>query len=256
MGEHGPDDLPRVVGRGVAPVVAEGADDVQPAPGLREAAGGLGHRDRLARVGDRAEHPWPGAVEADPDRRPARASPTARRACRSALVTISDTTIVMSSQRRTRPHRRRVATVNSRAAQTGPPSAPGARMVISGRQAQPLGAGSGNSRQSPPASPAMAAARVACAWIIRADPGLTGGRALDGGCRGRSSRRRGHGMVAPRGRPRGHHDRCGPVPRHDRPGRPETGRGLLASRTRQPAERIDTPAGADRPGTDVRLAER
>ena len=40
------------------------------------------------------------------------------RACRSALVTSSDTTIAMSGLRSARPHRCRVATVKSRAART------------------------------------------------------------------------------------------------------------------------------------------
>ena len=116
-------------------------------------------------------------------------APGPGRACRSALVSISDTTTAMSSQRPVTPHRCKVATVNSRARWTGPASVPGARGGISGRQAQPAGAVAGDSRQVPPATPAMAAASVARSWIIRPAPGLTGCRWLGDAGRGRTARR-------------------------------------------------------------------
>jgi hypothetical protein len=47
-----------------------------------------------------------------------------------------------------------------------------------------------------------------------------------------------------------------PVPRHNRASCPEAGISLLALRARQPAESVDAPAGTDRTGADVGLAER
>jgi hypothetical protein len=47
-----------------------------------------------------------------------------------------------------------------------------------------------------------------------------------------------------------------PVPRHDLAEGPEPGVGLLASGAGQPAEGIDAPAGLDRAGPDVGLAQR
>ena len=85
-------------------------------------------------------------------------SPGPGRACRSALVTISDTTIAMSWLLCAVPHRRNVARVKSRAARTDPACAPSARVAIRGGQPQPMAAGSGGDRQLPPARPAISAA--------------------------------------------------------------------------------------------------
>ena len=100
----------------------------------------------------------PGVVQAQPDQRTTGtvARPASRRACRSALVSISDTTTAMSSQRPVTPHRCKVATVNSRARWTGPASVPGAR------------AGSPAGRPSPPARYPATAAR--CRWPRRPWP--------------------------------------------------------------------------------------
>ena len=87
-------------------------------------------------------------------------SPGPGRACRSALVTSSDTTIAMSWLLCAVPHRRNVATVKSRAARTDPACAPRARVAIRGGQAQPTAAGSGGDRQLPPARPAISAAGI------------------------------------------------------------------------------------------------
>ena len=61
---------------------------------------------------------------------------TRGRACRSALVMSSGTTIAMSGLRSAMPRWCRVVTVKSRAVRTDPGSAPGALVAIRGRQAQ------------------------------------------------------------------------------------------------------------------------
>jgi hypothetical protein len=74
---------------------------------------------------------------------------TPGRACRSALVMSSDTTIAMSGLRSAMPHRCRVATVKSRAVRTDPGSAPRARVAIRGSQAP---ARQGGIRRWPPSA--------------------------------------------------------------------------------------------------------
>ena len=66
-----------------------------------------------------------------------------------------------------------------------------------------------------------------------------------------------NGSVVARGRdPGGPDDGRVPVPRHYRARGPEPWVGLLALWTGQPAEGVDTPAGADRAGPGIGLAER
>ncbi len=86
-----------------------------------------------------------------------RVSPESGRACCNALVSSSDTTIVISPLRLATPHRCNVVAVKSRAARTDPASTPGVRVAIRGEQVQP-GAGSGDSGQFPLARPAISAA--------------------------------------------------------------------------------------------------
>ena len=68
--EQGKHDLSGLAGRGVAPLVAERADEVQSAASPVEGAGPLPCPSGLARVGDRAQHAGPGLQQAEPDRRP------------------------------------------------------------------------------------------------------------------------------------------------------------------------------------------
>ena len=82
------------------------------------------------------------------------------RACRSALVTSSDTTTTISWLRSTTPHRCKVATVKSRAARTDPAPAPGAHVAIRGKRAHPTGPGSGDTNRLPLARPAISAASI------------------------------------------------------------------------------------------------
>ena len=89
-----------------------------------------------------------------------RVSPGPGRACCSALVTISDTTIAMSWLLCAVSHRRKVARVKSRAARTDPACALSARVAIRGGQAQPTAAGPGDGCQLPPARPAISAASI------------------------------------------------------------------------------------------------
>jgi len=90
----------------------------------------------------------------------ARVSPGPGRACRSALVMSSGTTIAMSGLRSAMPRRCRVVTVKSRAVRADPGSAPGAPVAIRGSQAQRARAGSGDGRHLPLARPAVSAAGI------------------------------------------------------------------------------------------------
>ncbi len=98
-GQNKAHDLSGLAGRGVAPLVAERADEVQSTAGLAAGAGPLRCRSGLARVGDRAQHAGPGCSR--PSRIGGRGpvSPGPGRACRRALVISSDTTIVLSGLR-------------------------------------------------------------------------------------------------------------------------------------------------------------
>ncbi len=73
--EDGPHGFSQVAERGVAPVVAESADEVQPAAGLVQGTGICEHRRFPAGVGDRAQHARPrlGQAELDDPGRPGRA---------------------------------------------------------------------------------------------------------------------------------------------------------------------------------------
>ena len=112
--------------------------------------------------GSATAHSTQGPGRGRPSRtgRPARVSPGRGRACRSALVSSSDTTIAMSGPRSAMPRRRKMATVKYRAARTDRASASSARVAIRGGQAQPVRAGSGGDRQLPPARPAISAAGI------------------------------------------------------------------------------------------------
>ncbi len=120
--------------------------------------------------------------------------PHAGNACRRALVSSSDTTMAMSSQRCAVPHRCKVAMVKSRAAWTDLASAPGVRVATRGKQVQPWAAGSGVSGQFPLATAAISTAGVSqrqpkllaalptgddgCAGIaVRSNPAATAERA-------------------------------------------------------------------------------
>jgi DNA-binding NarL/FixJ family response regulator/tetratricopeptide (TPR) repeat protein len=67
FGEHGPHDFPGVAGLGVAPLVAQRADHLQPAARLGEGTRGPRHRSRLARIGDRTQQPGSALHQAEPD---------------------------------------------------------------------------------------------------------------------------------------------------------------------------------------------
>jgi hypothetical protein len=73
--EDGPHGFSQVAERRVAPVVAESADEVQPAASFGEGTGIFEHRRFSAGVGDRAQHarPRPGQAELDDPVRPGRA---------------------------------------------------------------------------------------------------------------------------------------------------------------------------------------
>ena len=159
--EQGPHDLPGLAGRGVAPPVAERADDLQSAAGLGKRTGVSAALEprywgRRPRTADRV----PAAAGRAGSSSRSRAWPEPGRACCSALVTSSDTTIAMSGLRSAAPHRRKVATVKSRAARTDPVSAPSVRVAICGRRAQPAGPGTGGGRQLPPSRPAVSAVSI------------------------------------------------------------------------------------------------
>jgi hypothetical protein len=81
-----------------------------------------------------------------PRPRRGRVSPGAGTACRSALVSSSETTIAMSWHRSAALRRRKVVTVKSRATRIDPAPAPRVHVAIGGRQAQPAGAGSAGGR--------------------------------------------------------------------------------------------------------------
>ena len=87
-------------------------------------------------------------------------SPGPGEACRSALVSSSDTTSVMSGLRSATPQRCRVATVKSRAARTDPGSEPSRRVAIRGGRVRPTGTGSGAGHRSPFTRPAISAASI------------------------------------------------------------------------------------------------
>ena len=158
--EQGPHALSGLAGRGVAPLVAERADEVQSAAGLVEGAGRSRRWSGLARVGDRAQHAGPGLEQAEPDRPPGLVSPGPGRACRCALVSSSDTTIAMSGLRSAMPHWCRMVTVKSRAVRTDPGSAPSAGVAIRGSQGRRARAGSGDGRDLPLARSAVSAVGI------------------------------------------------------------------------------------------------
>src|SRR5258708_31323582 len=78
-----------------------------------------------------------------------RGAPGPGSACRSALVSSSDTTIAISSRRSVAPHRCKVAMVKSRAARTDPASVPGVQVATFGRHIPDRGPGSGDRGQFP-----------------------------------------------------------------------------------------------------------
>jgi hypothetical protein len=84
--------------------------------------------------------------------------PASGSAWRSALVSSSDTTTAMSSQRSAAPHRFMVAMAKSRPARTDRASMPGVRSASLGKQVQPAVPGRADSGQFPLA---MAAIRSA-----------------------------------------------------------------------------------------------
>ncbi len=115
-----------------------------------------------ARLGSATAHSTPGPCCSRPSRigRRGPLSPDPGRACRSTLVSSSDTTIAMSWLRSASPHRCKAAMVKSRPARTDPACAPSVRAAIRGRQARPVEAGSGDGRQLSLATPAISAASI------------------------------------------------------------------------------------------------
>jgi hypothetical protein len=110
-----------------------------PRPGSATAHSTLGPGcNRPSRIGDRGH-----------------VSPDSGSACRSALVSSSDTTIAISSQRCAMPHRSTVATAKSRAARTDRASTPGVRVATRGKHVQLMGWGSGDNGQLPLATAAI-----------------------------------------------------------------------------------------------------
>jgi len=87
-------------------------------------------------------------------------SPGQGRACRSALVSSSVTTIAMSSPRSAASHRRRVARVKSRAAWTDPASVPGVHVTIRGWSPRPVRQASGAGCPLSRVRPAVSAASI------------------------------------------------------------------------------------------------
>ena len=87
-------------------------------------------------------------------------SPGQGRACRSALVSSSVTTIAMSSPRSAASHRCKVARVKSRAARTDPAPVSGVRVAIRGRSLRPAGQASDDGRPLPRVRPAVSAASI------------------------------------------------------------------------------------------------
>ena len=131
-------------------------------------------------------------------------SPGQGRACRSALVSSSVTTIAMSSPRSAASHRRRVARVKSRAAWTDPASVPGVHVTIRGWSPRPVrqasGAGCPLSRVRPAVSAASISQRqsllsAGCSRRRSGSGGLAGRRWLAGG---RGSRPRSPAAPLPR----------------------------------------------------------
>ena len=124
VGEHGPHDLPGAV-RNVAPPVAERADEAQPAAGPGEGARAVAARAAL--LGSATARSSQGRSCGRPRRtgRRGRASPRPGGACRSALVSSSETTIAASGQRSAAPPSAQGGTVKSRATRTDPAPARG-----------------------------------------------------------------------------------------------------------------------------------
>jgi len=124
VGEHGPHDLPGAV-RNVAPPVAERADEAQPAAGPGEGARAVAARAAL--LGSATARSSQGRSCGRPSRtgRRGRASPGPGGACRSALVSSSETTIAASGQRSAAPPSAQGGTVKSRATRTDPAPARG-----------------------------------------------------------------------------------------------------------------------------------
>ena len=131
--EQGKHDLSGLAGRGVAPLVAERADEVQSAASPAEGAGPLPCPSGLARVGDRAQHAGPGLRQAEPDRRPGPgiAGPRQGMPQRIGHKLRHHDRVVWAAL--CMPHRCRMATAKSLAARTDPGSAPSARLAIRGR---------------------------------------------------------------------------------------------------------------------------
>ena len=162
-------DLSGLAGRGVAPLVAERADEVQSAASPVEGAGPLPCPSGLARVGDRAQHAGPGLQQAEPDRRPRPgiAGPRQGMPSRIGHKLRHHDRVVWAAL--CMPHRCRMATAKSLAARTDPGSAPSARLAIRGRHAQRARAGSGDGQLLRP-RPAISAAGISQCRI----PGMTG----------------------------------------------------------------------------------
>ncbi len=157
--EQGKHDLSGLAGRGVAPLVAERADEVQSAASPVEGAGPLPCPSGLARAGDRAQHAGPGLQQAEPDRQgPPRIGHKLRHHDRVVWAALC------------MPRRCRIATAKSLAARTDPGSAPSARLAIRGRHAQRARAGSGDGRQLLRPRPAISAAGISQCRT----PGMTG----------------------------------------------------------------------------------
>jgi len=172
-GRTGPTRPLRLAGRGADPLVAERADEMQSAAGLVEGAGRSRRRSGLA--GSATGHSTQGPGWSRPSRIGCRGrvSPDPGRACRSALVMSSGTTIAMSGLRSAMPRWCRVVTVKSRAVRTDPGSAPSARVAIRGRHAQrarrdPVMAATCRSPGRPSPRPASASGSRRC------PPGMTG----------------------------------------------------------------------------------
>ena len=167
--EQGKHDLSGLAGRGVAPLVAERADEVQSAASPVEGAGPLPCPSGLARVGDRAQHAGPGLQQAEPDRRPGPgiAGPRQGMPPRIGHKLRHHDRVVWAAL--CMPHRCWMATAKSLAARTDPGSAPSARLAIRGRHAHRARAGSGDGQLLRP-RPAISAAGISQCRT----PGMTG----------------------------------------------------------------------------------
>ena len=184
-GQNKAHDLSGLAGRGVAPLVAERADEVRSAASPVEGAGPLPCPSGLARVGDRAQHAGPGLQQAEPDRRPGPGIAGPRQGMPSRIghkLRHHDRDVWAAL---CMPHRCWMATAKSLAARTDPGSAPSARLAIRGRHAQRARAGSGDGRQLLRPRPAISAAGISQCRT----PGMTGALpSPPGQCHGHASR--------------------------------------------------------------------